>query len=491
MSDKPQAKYAIASSTGPACLGWIRRAMRRRPVLFRTLPSARRLGVFAALAFTAISAITMAPAGADPGTTIPDPGSRPTAAGGLTVPNQGGTDQPVSLPQAPVLGPLAMQIITAENTVEGTGENLKRADDLVEAAQLATDQSAERLRTAQAEVDRLRGREQSAAAEAFKWANELGPFDEYASELHDLSRIAPGIVDRPGSQALARELLRAEDEVRAAAAAYQTSDAVARSSASSRDTLKAQFDQQSAALATLKANNAAELTKIEAERDAFEQSLGSSTLGEINADGMTSNPKALSAVRYALLQADKKIPYLWGAEGPKAFDCSGLMLAAYRSVGVTLPRVAADQYHHGPTVTSTRSARGDLLVPGDMVFFSYNLNDWTQIHHVGMYIGAGRMVEAPSLGETVKISVVHWSDFFGAVRVFPAVPAPKPSTPTTQPATSKPGASTTSKVPSSQPGQSSTSSTEPSKSQTPTQTSTSTSSGTTEASASASSSSSS
>jgi cell wall-associated NlpC family hydrolase len=402
----------------------------------RELPVRAQVVGVAVLAL-ALFAVVPTPAGADPGSTVPDSGSRPTAIGGLALPGQGGGVPGATFhPQTPVIGPLAIQILAEETAVESLGEQLKQAEETVATAQTAVSQLELRLRSAQSKAAQLRQRQSSAASDAFKWANQLGPFDSYASQLHELTRLAPGITDGPGGQALAIQVKLAEDEIRAAAKAYEDSDAAARTAASHRDLLKASFNQRSTALATLKTQNAAELTKVEAERDAYEQSLGSSTLGEINADGMTSNPKALDAVKFALSQLG--VPYLWGAEGPNRYDCSGLMLAAYRSVGVTLPRIANEQFHSSPAVTSTRTSRGDLLVPGDMVFFSDDLNDWTKIHHVGMYIGSGKMVHAPSTGDVVKISSVHWSEFFGAVRIFPAVPAPKPGPSAAPPVSGQP-----------------------------------------------------
>jgi cell wall-associated NlpC family hydrolase len=255
-----------------------------------------------------------------------------------------------------------------------------------------------------------------------------------AAHLHELS-IVTGPHRPARRQALSPGLLRARDEVTAARAGLASANASALTAQTQHDTLKVNFEQKSTALADLRARNAIEVAKIEAQRDAYEQSLGASGLGEINADGMAANPKALAAVGFALSQRND--PYQWGAEGPDRYDCSGLMWAAYRSVGYTLPRVANDQYHNSPAVKASRAARGDLLVPGDMVFFSTDPYDWTKIHHVGMYIGSGQMVHAPSTGDVVRIATVHWSEFFGAVRIFPAVPAPT-QTPSPSPTTSSP-----------------------------------------------------
>lgn len=128
--------------------------------------------------------------------------------------------------------------------------------------------------------------------------------------------------------------------------------------------------------------------------------------------GGAADPRAVGAVRFALAQSGE--PYLWGATGPDRWDCSGLMQAAYRSVGVALPRVSRQQFWAGPRV-----ARSDLL-PGDLVFLASVPGDPSTIHHVGMVIGGGRMVHAPKTGDVVRVAGIPVSGYAGAVRVLPA-----------------------------------------------------------------------
>jgi peptidoglycan DL-endopeptidase CwlO len=117
---------------------------------------------------------------------------------------------------------------------------------------------------------------------------------------------------------------------------------------------------------------------------------------------------AARAVAFARSQLGK--PYLWGASGPSSYDCSGLTMAAYRRAGVSLPRVSRAQWNAGPRVGL------GSLAPGDLVFFAYNTADPGTIHHVGIYIGGGAMVEAPYSGASVRISSIGRGDYIGAVR---------------------------------------------------------------------------
>jgi cell wall-associated NlpC family hydrolase len=101
-------------------------------------------------------------------------------------------------------------------------------------------------------------------------------------------------------------------------------------------------------------------------------------------------------------------PYLWGGEGPGGFDCSGLVQAAFNSGGVSLPRVAQDQYDHGPHLPA-----GEEPHLGDLVFFGPSPD---AITHVGIALGDGRMINAPHAGATVRIEDYHWKYYVGATR---------------------------------------------------------------------------
>jgi peptidoglycan DL-endopeptidase CwlO len=130
-------------------------------------------------------------------------------------------------------------------------------------------------------------------------------------------------------------------------------------------------------------------------------------------DGRAS-PAAAKAVAVALAQRGS--PYVWGAEGPSTFDCSGLTSFAYAAAGVTIPRVSRAQF---AAYAGMRPVDRLHLVPGDLVFFADNPRNPGTIHHVGMYIGRGLMVEAPHTGAVVRTSSIMRSSYAGAVRPAP------------------------------------------------------------------------
>ncbi|MFM9442553.1 NlpC/P60 family protein [Streptomyces acidiscabies] len=132
---------------------------------------------------------------------------------------------------------------------------------------------------------------------------------------------------------------------------------------------------------------------------------------EFGAD-TTPTSAALEAVDYA--QGQLGLPYEWGGDGPLAgdwgFDCSGLTTAAYAAAGITLPRTAQTQYEHGPRLPADAQLR-----PGDLVFYG---TPHGGIHHVGLYIGSGQMIDAPRPHVPIRIEPYRYpgDDYAGATR---------------------------------------------------------------------------
>ncbi|MEW9549046.1 C40 family peptidase [Nonomuraea sp. NPDC050783] len=138
----------------------------------------------------------------------------------------------------------------------------------------------------------------------------------------------------------------------------------------------------------------AKVDKMVAEQTKLLRRLGTFRTGDPAGSGMTyagpASGSARKALEFAFAQVGK--PYRYGGTGPDAYDCSGLVQAAWRAAGVELPRTTYTQWSWG----AARRVPLDALQPGDLLF-SRGLG------HMGMYAGDGRMVHAPQTGDVVKV----------------------------------------------------------------------------------------
>jgi cell wall-associated NlpC family hydrolase len=180
---------------------------------------------------------------------------------------------------------------------------------------------------------------------------------------------------------------------------------------------QARYEQQRRSLGLLSARQDAQQADLAARRSTIENEIqrlqelrGRAGRGGNNIrlprgalrDGYVpaySATAAGTAVRFAYSQLGKV--YKWAAEGPDAYDCSGLVMASWKAAGVALPHNAARQYKTVQPIT-----RADLK-PGDLVFYYHD------IHHVAMYIGAGRVIEAPTEGERIAMQPIDFAPVSG------------------------------------------------------------------------------
>lgn len=116
-----------------------------------------------------------------------------------------------------------------------------------------------------------------------------------------------------------------------------------------------------------------------------------------------SDSRAAVVVRAAHQQLGKR--YVWAADGPDTFDCSGLTMYVWAKAGVSLPHSSRAQFREGTRVSQSQ------LRPGDLVFFG------SPIHHVGIFIGGGQYIAAPQTGDVVRIKSMARRDYTGAVRL--------------------------------------------------------------------------
>ena len=131
-----------------------------------------------------------------------------------------------------------------------------------------------------------------------------------------------------------------------------------------------------------------------------------------SSDSSNSSGSTSSSVNAVLNLAAKQLgkPYVWGAQGPSSFDCSGLTYYVYKNAaGVTLPIVSSDQSRYGTTVSKSN------LKAGDLVFFDTSGSNNGAVSHVGIYVGNGEMIHASSSKEKivqVSIETSYWNNAY-------------------------------------------------------------------------------
>ena len=168
----------------------------------------------------------------------------------------------------------------------------------------------------------------------------------------------------------------------------------------------AQQAQQAAALAAAMQRKVA---KIQAKENILNSAAFSQAMAVYRQTGkyppmtVTGDSVGVQALRQALTRTG--YPYVWAAAGPTAFDCSGLVVWSYAQIGISLPHFTGDLWNSGTHISRAQ------LEPGDLVFF------FPDIGHVGIYMGGGMMINAPTFGQPVQVQPVFWGAYVGAVRI--------------------------------------------------------------------------
>ena len=336
--------------------------------------------------------------------------------------------------------------------IEANGNRVSILDEQYNQAQAKIQQATDQLNADQAQVeaktretDRVRGLLADRAAELYMGAGNPAPlaaFDVSSTQqlgsrsaygaaaadqdekLMDDARVA---IEELGleQKSLAKARTRAESERSALDATRQEiSDATAQQEAllaqangkikTLVDEIQAEKEREQEAAARASMERAAQAQQAEARAAQSSSTNGSSDNGSStgSSDNSPSEPPpqdlpapsshAQVAVDTAEAQLGK--PYVYAGSGPDSFDCSGLTMYAWAAAGVSLPHNADAQYQSLPHVPI------DALEPGDLVFFG------SPIHHVGMFVGNGTMIEAPYTGVNVRYHTIYRSDYAGAAR---------------------------------------------------------------------------
>jgi peptidoglycan DL-endopeptidase CwlO len=266
-----------------------------------------------------------------------------------------------------------------------------------------------RLAAKQAEVDAMQSSVGQLAAAAYKsggldptfqilLANDPESFLQSAVALNQLGRQQSATLARV--VAARQSLASARNDVTQQRA---RASALAEQIKAQKHGIDAKLAEAKQLLGTLKADQLAKYNAaIHAVAARGHAVASRSRSGNIPSYSGPASGRAAQAIKTAYAQLGD--PYVYGAAGPNAFDCSGLTMYAWASAGVSLPHSAAAQY------SSTRHVSISALQPGDLVFY------YSGISHVAIYIGGGRIIHAPHPGLSVEIAPLHEMPIVGAGR---------------------------------------------------------------------------
>ncbi|MGW2704263.1 NlpC/P60 family protein [Streptomyces sp. NPDC001340] len=282
--------------------------------------------------------------------------------------------------------------------------------------------TAEQLRKQQAEVDRLDGELararlalQGSRSDAGRLARQqyqnrsdlspyvrllLAPDPQHALDeghvIGQLARERAETVDRLAGTEKKKDTL-----ARAARKALDTQQTLAARQKKQRDDVTTRLADVERLLASLTPEQLSAIARLEQQgvTQAQDRLVTSGALGRA---AVPSSAEGERAVRYAMDQIGK--PYQWGAAGPKSYDCSGLTSQAWDHAGTPIPRTSQEQWDRLKRIPLTD------LRPGDLVIY------FPEATHVAMYVGDGKVVQAPRPGEKIRISPLASNPVLGAVR---------------------------------------------------------------------------
>ena len=304
----------------------------------------------------------------------------------------------------------AQLIVDRGQQLEVLTEQYNDARVALDTDQASAAQAAATAQAAQAAYDAARGTVTDVARSAYQGGNQFnslqalltsqsaGEFVEQSATLDLLSQHTTDV------------LSQADQANKAAAAAQQQAEQTTADAQAQFDAVAAQQTALNAEIASYQAQyaqlSAAEQAAVAATADvpttsssngsgaaASSSSAASSSASSQSVGSVVANSAAAqTAVDTAMAQ--RGAPYVWAASGPNSFDCSGLVQYAYAAAGISLPHSSKAQASMGVAVS-----RADLQ-PGDLVAF------YSPVSHIGIYIGNGMMVHAPTSGDVVKVASI-------------------------------------------------------------------------------------
>ncbi|SFT62335.1 Cell wall-associated hydrolase, NlpC family [Geodermatophilus amargosae] len=343
-----------------------------------------------------------------------------------------------ALAEDPATSAQAAELVAARgHELEVVTEQFNEAREGLRAQQAAADAAAAQLAAAQVAVDTARSQVVGIARSAYTGESTgslqalmtSGTAEEFVNRVTLLQTVAGYQGELLGQAVTATEAATTAQATatEAAAEAQRQYDAVAAQQAQLEsqiadyqgDFARLRSEERRAALEAAAAAHAAEETRASRDEEREDTASAGSTSGSPSAGSTSGSSSAAEApaaaaapasgvagtvVATAMAQRGK--PYVWAAGGPGSFDCSGLTQYAFRAAGISLPHSSRMQSQMGTAVSRAN------LQPGDLVFF------YSPVSHVGIYIGNGQMVHAPTSGDVVKVGTIDsMGGYAGARRI--------------------------------------------------------------------------
>ncbi|SNS03179.1 Cell wall-associated hydrolase, NlpC family [Geodermatophilus saharensis] len=330
-----------------------------------------------------------------------------------------------ALAEEPTTAAEAAQLVAARgHDLEVVTEQFNEAREALAAQQAAAAAAAASLAQAQAEVDTARRQVVGIARSAYT-GDGMGSFqalmtsedaDEFVNRVSLLQGVAGYQGELLGQAVAATETATAAQTAaaEAAAEAQRQYDAVAAQQADlegqiaayQADFARLSAEEQRAALEAAAAAHAAGDQRASRDEDREEPAAEEAPVASSAPAAAPAPASGVAGTVVATAMAQRGDPYVWAAAGPDSFDCSGLTQYAFKAAGISLPHSSKMQSQMGTAV-----AKSDLQ-PGDLVFF------YSPVSHVGIYIGNGQMVHAPTSGDVVKVAGIDsMGSYSGARRI--------------------------------------------------------------------------
>ncbi|MEU5123727.1 C40 family peptidase [Streptomyces asoensis] len=351
-----------------------------------------------AAAVAVVCAVTVLGA---PGAAFAAPGPTPSPTAGATTP--------------PLPSTASDKDLEAVRTkLEALYHDAAVATDAYNAAEeAAKKQSAEIVELArkivagQAKLDDLKNRAGAAARAQYRTGGlpdeaQLMLSDDPSEFLDGAGRVRQG---ERATKGLIGELSRTQQDLvqysKDASAQWKKLEAGRKTKAAAQKRIEKQISAAEKLRSQLEKKEKERLEQLEAKvaQEAQTAWLGTGVLDEINS---AASVQGKQAVQFATAQIGK--PYVWGAEGPKAFDCSGLTSEAWRSAGRPIPRTSQEQWKQLPHIAIEDMRPGDLIIYFD------------DASHVALYVGDGSIIHAPRPGHTVTLAGAGSMPILGVVR---------------------------------------------------------------------------